>query len=54
MGLHKEETYVTSDPTPDAIAKAESARRTLVWAVPFMYYILIGKRMANGALVDAL
>lgn len=37
MGLHMEETYLTSDPTPDVIAKAESARRTLVWAFSFTY-----------------
>lgn len=31
MGLHREATYTRSDPTPDSVAKAESARRTLVW-----------------------
>lgn len=30
MGLHLEGTYTMNDTTPDSIAKAESARRTLV------------------------
>lgn len=40
MGLHSEETYLTGDPTPDTVAKAESARRTLVWALFFNHPIV--------------
>ena len=37
MGLHLEETYTMSNPTPDSIAKAEAARRTLV-RYPFLRF----------------
>ena len=53
MGLHNEETYLSSDPNPDVIAKAESARRTLVWACFFISSIVIAEVLApvaNGTL----
>lgn len=31
MEMHREATYTMSDLTPESVAKAESARRTLVW-----------------------
>lgn len=38
MGLHREETYTISEPVPDAVARAESARRTLVWPVFLRFF----------------
>lgn len=46
MRLHREETFqlITEDSTPEAIIRAESARRTLVSA--FMVdYLLLDKHM---------
>ena len=30
MQLHREETYILDNPTPELVVRAESARRTLV------------------------